>query len=497
MGAVGTSLYLTRFLYLIRGVITARFLGPAAYGIWGALGILLSYSNLTPLGSAEAVGREIPYHAQRGDTERVRKTKRLAFSFNLYASLLGTLGVAIFALVRRAHLEPIYFHGLLVVAAGITLQQLYFFYGIVLRAEKRFFFRSKVEVVYALFNVPVTVALVVLLGLYGLFAAFLVNLVAIVSYLTVRVPIRPQLRIPGAPLAELMRIGFPIYLIGLVYTVFTSVDRLVILKYLSSSDMGYYTIAVTLMTILGEAPMVIAQVMSPNLIERYSGSESLDEVFPYVQIPTLSIAFFFPVLLVIAIFAFEYLVQYVLPRFLPGFAALELLVFGSFFTGVLRGPSSFLLAVRKQTAAVIIYAIGVVIAVILNITFVKAGMGLAGVALATGLTYFLLLLMYASYVYSFFIGRRLGGYLALYANVLLPFLLSLGVYLALRRALPLTGDAAAADAGRVLLKAAIYLLLVSPTLFYFLRRHGLWRDLVDRVPWRAIRARLPFWPGEG
>lgn len=497
MGAVGVSLYLSRFLYLIRGVVTARFLGPSAYGIWGALGILLSYSNVLPLGSAEAVGREIPYHAQRGDTERVRKTKELAFSFNLYASLLASLAVAIFAILRRAHLEPVYFYGLLVVAVGITLQQLYFFYGIVLRAEKRFFFRSKVEVIYALINVPITIALVVLFGLYGLFAAFLTNLLLITAYLTVKIHIRPQLRISRAPLANLMRIGFPIYLIGLVYTVFTSVDRLVILKFLTTSDMGYYSIAVTLMTMLGEAPMVIAQVMSPNLIERYSGSESLDQVFPYVQIPTLAIAFFFPVLLVLAIFGFDYLVHYALPKFLPGFAALELLVLGSFFTGVLRGPSSFLLAVRKQMAAVIIYAIGVGIAIALNIGFVKAGMGLTGIALATGITYFLLLLMYVTYVYTFFLGWRIRGYLSLYAAIIFPFLFSVGAYLVLRAAFPLTGGAPVEDAGRLLLKCALYLLVVSPTLYYFLKRYGLWRDLVERAPWRLVKARLPRWLGGG
>ena len=123
MGAVGASFYVARLLYVIRGLVTARFLGPSGFGVWGALNILLGYSNLAPLGSAEAVAREVPFYSQRGDHERVRETKEQAFSFNLYASLFASLAIVIFALVRRGHLETIYYYGFFVVAAGVTLQQ--------------------------------------------------------------------------------------------------------------------------------------------------------------------------------------------------------------------------------------------------------------------------------------------------------------------------------------------------------------------------------------
>jgi O-antigen/teichoic acid export membrane protein len=482
MGAVGGSLYLARLMFLIRGLVTARFLGPSDYGVWGALSILLNYSNLTPLGSAEAVGREVPFYAQRGEAERVRETKEQAFSFNIYASLLAVLAIVIFALARRTSLAPAYFYGLLVVAAGITFQQLYFFYGIVLRAEKRFFFKSKVEIVYAAVNVPITIALVVIYGLPGLFASFLINIGFIVFYLRSRIPIHFRFRLKRSYVVELIRIGFPVYLIGLVYTVFLSVDRIVIVKYLTSSDMGYYSIAVALVTVLGEAPIIIAQVMGPSLIERYSSSKSLSEVYPYVQIPTMAITFCFPVLLVTAIFGIEYLIRYLLPKFLPGFTAIEILVVGSFFMGMTRGASSFLLAIRRQTVAVIIYVICVGVAVVLNVGMVKAGYGLNGIALATSLTYLALFLMYTTYVFSFFFQRDAVSYLKFYGKVFSTFAYSLIVFLFLRHHIPLQGVDAIADAWRVAIKIGLYLLVMSPWVIYFLRSHGLWEEL-----WRQVR----------
>jgi O-antigen/teichoic acid export membrane protein len=492
MGAVGVSLYVTRALYLVRGLVTARFLGPSDYGVWGTLGILLNYSNLAPLGSAEAVAREVPLHMERGEPARARDVVEQSFSFNLYASLLATLAILVYAHLRRASLEPIFFTGLHVAAAGITLQQLYFFYRIVLRAQRRFFFQSKVDILLALVNVPVTIGFVALWGLRGLYASYVLVYVWIIGYLLWNVPIRLRGRLDLPLIVELIRIGFPVYLLGLVYTLFMSVDRMVIAKFLTPADMGYYTIAYTVIGTLGEVPLVIASVMSPNLIGRYSRSATPAEMLPYVETPTVAIATFFPALLVVVVIGIEWVLHYILPRFLPGFVAMEILLFGAFFIALARGPSSFLLAVRKQIVAVAIYAICVLAAFGLNLWFVKLGWGLVGVAIATSLTYALLFALYVTYIFTFFFGRRLGAYARLYARLLLPFALSALVYVALRLGIPLDGHAPLADAARSLGRTAIYLALVTPFLIAFLRRHGLWEPLLRRARWETLRDRLRF-----
>jgi len=494
MGAVGVSLYVTRALYLLRGLVTARFLGPSDYGIWGTLGILLNYSNLAPMGSAEAVAREVPFYTARGERAHARVVVEQSFSFNLYASLLASLAIFLYANLRRASLDPVFYVGLQVAAAGITLQQLYFYYRIVLRAEKRFFFQSKIDILFALVNVPTTIALVAFWGLKGLYASYVVVYVWIVGYLVWKVPIPLRLRLDRALIVDLVRIGFPVYLLGLVYTLFLSVDRMVIAKFLTSADMGYYTIAYTIIGTLGEVPMVIAQVMSPNLMSRYSRSATPAEMLPYVQTPTIAIATFFPALQVIVLIGVEWVLRYILPRFLPGLVAIEILLFGAFFIALVRGPSSFLLAMRKQIVAVWIYVICVLVAFGLNLWFVKMGWGLIGVSVATSLTYGLLFALYVTYIFSFFFGRRVSAYARLYARLLGPFAFSAIIYVALRAAIPLEGRDVLGDSARALERMAIYLVLTAPLLVHFLRRHGLWEPLLRRVRWETIVARLPI-PG--
>jgi O-antigen/teichoic acid export membrane protein len=52
------SQYLSRFVQLLRGVVAARLLTPAAYGSWNALLLILDYGILSQLGLQQASTRK-------------------------------------------------------------------------------------------------------------------------------------------------------------------------------------------------------------------------------------------------------------------------------------------------------------------------------------------------------------------------------------------------------------------------------------------------------
>ena len=60
------SQYLSRFVQLFRGIIAARLLGPAAYGSWNALLLVLDYGILSQLGLQQGLDQEIPGSITRG-----------------------------------------------------------------------------------------------------------------------------------------------------------------------------------------------------------------------------------------------------------------------------------------------------------------------------------------------------------------------------------------------------------------------------------------------
>ena len=50
-----TSQYIVRVLLVLRGLIAARVLGPAAYGAWNGLMLVLDYGNAAPLGTIQGL----------------------------------------------------------------------------------------------------------------------------------------------------------------------------------------------------------------------------------------------------------------------------------------------------------------------------------------------------------------------------------------------------------------------------------------------------------
>ena len=53
--------YLSEFLFLLRGLLLARILGPALFGVWSQLKIALLFLQYSQLGVHEALLREVPY----------------------------------------------------------------------------------------------------------------------------------------------------------------------------------------------------------------------------------------------------------------------------------------------------------------------------------------------------------------------------------------------------------------------------------------------------
>ena len=66
------SQYLSRFVQLFRGIVAARLLGPAAYGSWNALLLVLDYGILSQLGLQQGLDQEIPGAITRGNDPESR-----------------------------------------------------------------------------------------------------------------------------------------------------------------------------------------------------------------------------------------------------------------------------------------------------------------------------------------------------------------------------------------------------------------------------------------
>src|SRR6185503_8853096 len=70
---VALSQYLARAMLLVRGLVSASALGPAGYGVWNALNLILDYGTYASLGSLLGLDLRLPAASLEADPSRARR----------------------------------------------------------------------------------------------------------------------------------------------------------------------------------------------------------------------------------------------------------------------------------------------------------------------------------------------------------------------------------------------------------------------------------------
>src|SRR5262245_8234998 len=79
---LATSQYVVRVLLMARGLIAARLLGPASYGAWNAIVLLLEYTTQTQFGTLQGLDQAVPPRIVDDDRAGLRRVQRAAM-FNI------------------------------------------------------------------------------------------------------------------------------------------------------------------------------------------------------------------------------------------------------------------------------------------------------------------------------------------------------------------------------------------------------------------------------
>src|SRR5260221_7185502 len=86
------SQYVVRVLLVMRGVVAARLLGPAAWGAWNGLSLFLEYGLQSQLGTLQGLDQAVPPRIVAGDAAALVRVKR-AGVFNVLAFGLALVGL--------------------------------------------------------------------------------------------------------------------------------------------------------------------------------------------------------------------------------------------------------------------------------------------------------------------------------------------------------------------------------------------------------------------
>jgi O-antigen/teichoic acid export membrane protein len=293
--------------------------------------------------------------------------------------------------------------GILFMAGIVGFQQLLTYFDVLFRSANEFTTVGRLRLYRTVIEMGSAVVLVVLFGFVGRMLAAALALFLLVLYAARRnrQPIFPRIDVPEV--GRLVALGLPLMAVDVIYGFLISVDRILILEHLDRTALGYYGVGLMAVRFLYILPRVVWETMYPRFGERYGEAGSPAALEQLLLTPLSALAILMAVLLGAVVIALPMGVAVALPDYLEGLGAARILVCGSFFLGLLAGPGNFIHTISKRQAPLILaYGMGLGLAIVLIRDALLLGYGIAGVALATLVSFATVATVVLMYVFSFF-----------------------------------------------------------------------------------------------
>ncbi|MFA5008037.1 MAG: polysaccharide biosynthesis C-terminal domain-containing protein [Candidatus Omnitrophota bacterium] len=375
--------YGSQFFGFIGATAMRNFLGPYLMGVWSLFRVVIDYALYTDLGVGAAAAYKIPFFKGKGDKEKETEVTNCTFSFMFIASIFSAATILIATGILRNNYPPEVIAGLIVISFYMILERLYSFYVVALRAHSNFSVINRSVVFDSIVNLILILLLVRNFKMNGLYVT--VILMAVLNTLFVHRLARYQISfiLKLKSVVGLIKFGFPLLLLGFLGTILRSIDRIMIAKMMGITFVGYYSIALMSKNYLEGVSNNFGIVTIPKIVEAYGKEEKVEHIKKFVTVSAEIISYLFPCLLGFVFFTIPVFVKMVMPNFIPGIVAAQILLLDIFFRSCSPQANQFLITLGKQTRMLPISIIAILINIFFNYIFIKKGFGIEGVAFGT------------------------------------------------------------------------------------------------------------------
>jgi O-antigen/teichoic acid export membrane protein len=420
------SAIVSQALGLIAGFWVARLLGPADFGVWNAVSLVLVYGAYLEFGALSAMGRDLPFYHGKRDVEKAATLEGAARRVTIFGALVAALFVIAFSFLPT-HSSNMTL-GLQAMAVVLILQQVYTYHRVVLRSHNDFKELGQQQVLLAIVSSGLAILFVVFGGLLGRLVAAILAQALIVLYALRR---NPWIAVPEFNLSDLwpvLRVGLPILLSGLVLSFLATVDRLMVITFLGEKQLGYFGLALLLTTVVSLIPATANQVLYPRITHQYGSSgNNVAALRAFVLTPPVILSALLPVLIGSLYLSLPLVISVLLPAYIPGIAAARILIVGIFFSCILGLTDYFLVTIGKLKQYAIFGCIALLLNIVLDYLFLRMGYGIEGIAIGgTLITYYIYSCIVIGYALSHYT-KRIGDWVRFFARLWLPFITMIGL----------------------------------------------------------------------
>lgn len=380
---------LAQFFGIFTSLATRKYLTPELMGIWSLMLLILNYLSFGHCGIFTAVEVRIPYLRGKGEEGEISHIRNIAFVVSVILSSLVLVSLITTLIFYSHKLNVSVISGLKwIVLIGIATV-FYNLYVSFLRADKSFTLISVATIINAAGLLAFTLTLGMFFGLNGIYCAtFLATLISVV-FLLIAGKYRLHWSIEFARTKQLFIIGFPILVFGFIYTLFISLDKVLIIKMLGAKALGLYSIAILAFTYANTMPKLFSIVIFPSMQERLGRTGLEEGLVSFIKKPSIVMSYLFPPMLVIVYYLLPIIVDNFIPRYSNGILSMQILLIGCYFISFAHLPQNIIVSLNKQVALIPLTMVAAVFGVLLSFAAIKLGYGIEGVAAGSSCAYFI------------------------------------------------------------------------------------------------------------
>lgn len=322
-----SSQLLSKLLNMISGFLVVRMLDPEELGLYNGAGIYLGYILVGHGGIINGLGRELPYQMGKGNDIKAKQlassTWVLSTVLSIVASLIFLI-ISLYYLVIQEYVIAIVYFSYIITAFFFLMNKQ--FLTVLYRRNEDFVSLSKQNIKIGFGNI-ISVIFVFIFGFWGLLIRGIFLSVYQFLLLFINKPIELKWQYLIRDYKELFKIGLPIFSIGYINSLWTTIMSNIIFSFGGATFFGLYSLSTIIQGAIGVIPSAFSGITYPRMTIMFAEGKTIVQILKR-NIKTLIFQFIF--LLITAILAALLLpkvVSILLPQYIDGIYAAQWMCF--------------------------------------------------------------------------------------------------------------------------------------------------------------------------
>src|SRR5574344_1945408 len=346
----------TAVVSMLTGIVSAIFISPEDMGVIETVLLVSTYVSFLQLGVFNGINRNLAFYRAQGDLIKAQKEIDTSHTVSFIVSSVGAIiGLGILLVFIIQGKKPVYLWSAGLLLVTLILQPPTNHFENTFRSGQQFGKLGTIKNIQS-FVYAIISFLPVVLGYVGRIIANAVNIIVGYYLRSKYVPYKHQGKGDLNSLKDLISAGFPLLLGGYIWTVFVAADRTYIAAYLSSYDMGLYTIAGYVMSIISVLPTALNSLLYPKAAAKYGATGNKRDLLSFWRKSILLFAAVLIPVCLVSYFLLPPLVHWILPQYVAGIPAAQITLL-SCLTFISMGPSVIFGTLKKNYGYII--AVGI------------------------------------------------------------------------------------------------------------------------------------------